>query len=101
MDKRTRQGWNPDFWHGPCKSAATSTHSRRQVRTSKQEFTFQTEAAAHASFFRPRKISYGLRAPALLQSLIAYLRAAVPRLHNSHATLGDEEALLRGAALPA
>jgi signal transduction histidine kinase len=35
------------------------------------------------------------RAPALLQSLIGYLRAAVPRLHNSHATLGDEEALLR------
>jgi signal transduction histidine kinase len=34
------------------------------------------------------------RAPAVLSSLIAYLRAAMPRLHDGSATLGDEEALL-------
>lgn len=35
------------------------------------------------------------RAPAVLKSLIAYLRAAVPRLHDGQATLGDEETLVR------
>jgi signal transduction histidine kinase len=35
------------------------------------------------------------RAAALLQSLIAYLRAAVPRLNDDHATLGDEATLVR------
>lgn len=35
------------------------------------------------------------RAAAVLKSLIAYLRAAVPRLHDGQATLGDEEALVR------
>ena len=31
----------------------------------------------------------------MLQSLIAYLRAAMPRLHDGGATLGDEAALVR------
>ncbi len=35
------------------------------------------------------------RAPALLKSLIAYLRAAMPRLHERQATLGDEVELVR------
>jgi len=35
------------------------------------------------------------RAPAVLQSLIAYLRAAMPRLHDGHPTLGNELALAR------
>jgi sensor histidine kinase YesM len=35
------------------------------------------------------------RAAALLQSLIAYLRAAVPRLNDEHATLADEATLVR------
>ncbi len=35
------------------------------------------------------------RAPAVLGSLIAYLRAAMPRLQDQQATLGDEAALVR------
>ena len=35
------------------------------------------------------------RAAGVLQSLIAYLRAAMPRLHERDATLGDELALVR------
>lgn len=35
------------------------------------------------------------QAAPLLKSLIAYLRAAVPRLADEHATLGDEEQLVR------
>ena len=35
------------------------------------------------------------RAPAVLASLIAYLRAAMPRLHGQAPTLGDEIALVR------
>jgi hypothetical protein len=35
------------------------------------------------------------RAPAVLGSLIAYLRAALPRLHESGSTLGQEVALVR------
>jgi signal transduction histidine kinase len=35
------------------------------------------------------------RAAPVLKSLIDYLRAAVPRLQDSHATLGDEETLVR------
>jgi signal transduction histidine kinase len=35
------------------------------------------------------------RAPAVLRSLIAYLRAAMPRLQDGGATLGDEETLVR------
>ncbi|MDP3084828.1 MAG: histidine kinase [Rubrivivax sp.] len=35
------------------------------------------------------------RAPAVLQSLIAYLRAALPRLHEGEPTLGQELALVR------
>jgi len=35
------------------------------------------------------------RAAAVLKSLIDYLRAAMPRLHDGSATLGDEETLVR------
>jgi signal transduction histidine kinase len=35
------------------------------------------------------------RAAEVLRSLTAYLRAAMPRLHDNGATLGDEEALVR------
>jgi hypothetical protein len=35
------------------------------------------------------------RAPAVLNSLIAYLRAAMPRLHDESASLGQETALVR------
>jgi len=35
------------------------------------------------------------RAPAVLRSLIAYLRAAMPRLHDGHPTLGNELGLAR------
>ncbi len=35
------------------------------------------------------------RAPAVLQSLIDYLRAAMPRLHDAEPTLGNELALVR------